>query len=169
MYSTALSLTLPDIPAEQQTALLADTPLLSLSEAFAAVPDPRSRHGRRYDLPSLLTCLGAALLCNCNSKDSVGQWCRDQQLLRRRLFGPRDFSTPPGSLSRRLLPRLSVGHIELILAGWVNATRSASDEEAVALDGFAVRRAASAEHKAPHLLAFCTHDSQETLRQVRES
>jgi len=169
MYSTALSLTLPDVPAEQQAALLADTPLLSLYEAFAAVPDPRSRHGQRYDLPYLLTCLVAALLCNCNSLEAVGQWCHDQQLLLRRLFGPRDFYTPTGSLYRRLLPRLSVGHIELVLAAWVQATRPTSDEEAVALDGKAVRGAATAEHKAPHLLAFCTHNSQETLLQVRVS
>src|SRR5437016_61591 len=169
MYSTALSLTLPDLPNEQRTSHLADAPLLSLYEAFAAVPDPRSRHGLRYDLPYLLTCLVAALLCNCNSPEAVGQWCRDQQLLLRRLFGPRDFYTPTGSLYRRLLPRLSVGHIEVVLAAWVQASRPERDEEAVALDGKAVRGAATAEHKAPHLLAFCTHDSQETLLQVRVS
>jgi DDE_Tnp_1-associated len=90
-----------------------DESLLSLYEAFGAVPDPRSRHGQRYDLPYLLTCLVAALLCNCTSLEAVGQWCHDQPLLLRRLFGPRDFSTPTGSLYRRLLPRLSVGHIEL--------------------------------------------------------
>jgi predicted transposase YbfD/YdcC len=169
MYSTALSLTLPDVPAEQHTALQGDAPLLSLYEAFATVPDPRSRHGQRYDLPYLLTCLVAALLSNCNSLEAVGQWCRDQQLLLRRLFGPRDFYTPTGSLYRRLLPRLSVGHIELLLAAWVQASRPESDEEAVALDGKAVRGAVTAEHKAPHLLAFCTHQSQETLLQVRVS
>src|SRR5436190_5570972 len=169
MYSTALSLTLSDVPNEQRASRLADAPLLSLYEAFAAVPDPRSRHGQRYDLPYLLTCLVAALLCNCNSPEAVGQWCHDQQLLLRRLFGPRDFYTPTGSLYRRLLPRLSVGHIELVLAAWVQATRPTSDEEAVALDGKAVRGAATAEHKAPHLLAFCTHTSQETLLQVRVS
>jgi hypothetical protein len=62
-----------------------------------------------------------------------------------------------------------VGHIELVLSAWVQATRPASDEEAVALDGKAVRGAATASHKAPHLLAFCTHDSQETLLQVQVS
>src|SRR5437660_2666241 len=169
MYSTALSLTLPDLPNGQLTSHLADAPLLSLYEAFAAVPDPRSPHGQRYDLPYLLTCLVAALLCNCNSKDSVGQWCRDHQLLLRRLFGPRDFYTPTGSLYRRLLPRLSGGHIELALAAWVNATGPPSDEEAVALDGKAVRGAAQASHKAPQRLSFCTHTSQETLLQVRVS
>src|SRR5438309_2285562 len=158
MYSTALSLTLPDIPAEQHTALLANALLLSLYEAFAAVPDPRSRHGQRYDLPYLLTCLVAALLCNCNSLEAVGQWCHDQQFLLRRLFGPRDFYTPTGSLYRRLLPRLSVGHIELVLATWVTASRPLNDGEAVALDGKALRGVATSEHKGPHLLAFCTHE-----------
>ncbi len=169
MYSTALSVSLPSLSTEQQQSLLTDTALLSVYEAFAAVPDPRSKHGQRYDLPYLLTCLMAALLWNCNSLEAVGQWCGDQQLLLRRLFGPRDFYTPTGSLYRRRLSRLSVGHIELVLAAWVNATRSASDEEAVALDGKAVRGAATAAHKAPHLLAFCTHESQETLLQVRVS
>jgi len=167
MYSTALSLTLPDVPDEQHASLLAEASLLSLYEAFATVPDPRSRHGQRYDLPYLLTCLVAALLCNCNSLEAVGQCCHDQVLLLRRLFGPRDFYTPTGSLYRRLLPRLSVGDIELVLAAWVQATRPTSDQEAVALDGKAVRGAVTSEHKAPHLLAFCTHDRQETLLQVR--
>jgi hypothetical protein len=169
MYSTALSLTLPDLPNEQRASRLAAAPLLSLYEAFAAVPDPRSRHGQRYDLPYLLICLVAAFLCNCNSKDSVGQWCRDHHLLLRRLFGPRDFYTPTGSLYRRLLPRLSVGHIELVLAAWVQVGRPEQDEEAVALDGKVVRGAACAEHKAPHLLSVYTHDSQDKLLQVRVS
>jgi hypothetical protein len=64
---------------------------------------------------------------------------------------------------------LSVGHIEVVLAAWVQASRPDTDEEAVALDGKAVRGAATAEHKAPHLLAFSTHESQETLLQVRVS
>src|SRR5213592_2828782 len=167
MYSTARSLTLADLPNEQRTSHLADAPLLSLYEAFAAVPDPRSRHGQRYDLPYLLTCLVAALLCNCNSLEAVGQWCGDHQLLLRRLFGPRDFYTPTGSLYRRLLPRLSAGHIELVLATWVKASRPSDDEEAVALDGKTVRGAATTKHKGPHLLSFSTHQSQETLLQVR--
>src|SRR5947207_15908257 len=135
VHSTALSLTLAGLPKEQHAFGLSEAHLLSLYEAFAAVPDPRSHHGQRYDLPYLLTCLVAALLCNCNSLEAVGQWCHDQHLLLRRLFGPRDFYTPTGSLYRRLLPRLSVGHIELVLAAWVQATRPTSDEEAVALDG----------------------------------
>jgi len=38
--------------------------LLSLYEAFAAVPDPPSKHGQRYDLPYRPPYLVAALLGN---------------------------------------------------------------------------------------------------------
>ena len=80
MYSTALPIAGPSLSAEEQRALLKPAPLVSLYQAFAVVPDLRSHHGLRYDLPYLLTCLVAALLCNCNSTEAVGQWCRDQQL-----------------------------------------------------------------------------------------
>ncbi len=141
--------------------------LTSLHAAFAAIPDPRSVHGRRYDLPFLLTCLVAALLCNCNSTCAVGQWCREHRRLLRATFGARRHLTPSDSLYRRLLPRLEVEQVEAVLAAWVAATRPADDTEAVALDGKTVRGARTAPASAPHLLAFCTHETQETLLQVR--
>jgi DDE_Tnp_1-associated len=39
----------------------------SLLAAFARVPDVRSRHGRRYALPALLTLATAALLAGARS------------------------------------------------------------------------------------------------------
>src|SRR2546430_11765325 len=103
MYSTALAVTLPSLCPDQQQSLQADTALVSLYEAFAALPDPRSKHGQRYDLPYLLTRLVAALLCNCNSLEAVGQWVGDHGLLLERAFWPCAFYTPTGSPS---LPRL---------------------------------------------------------------
>jgi len=49
MYSTALSVSLPSLSTKQQESLLTDTAWLRVYEAFAAVPDPRSKHGQRYD------------------------------------------------------------------------------------------------------------------------
>ncbi len=169
MYSTALTIAAPSVSAEEQRALLKQAPLVSLYEAFAVVPDPRSRHGLRYDLPYLLMCLVAALLCNCNSTEAVGQWCRDHETLLRAYFGPRDFSTPTGSLYRHLLPRLDAQAIEGVLTTWVLSYRPRMDEEAIALDGKTVRGAGTGQQPAPHLLSFCTHQSQETLLQVRVS
>jgi predicted transposase YbfD/YdcC len=169
MHSTALTIAAPSVSQEEQRALLKPAPLVSLYQAFAVVPDPRSRHGLRYDLPYLLTCLVAALLCNCHSTEAVGQWCRDHEALLRVYFGPRDFYTPTGSLYRRLLPLLDAQAIEVVLAAWVLSSRSPSDEEAVALDGKTLRGAGTAQQPAPHWLAFCTHESQEPLLQVRVS
>ena len=63
---------------EERRALLADPAMRTLQGVFAAVPDPRDRRGRRYDLPFLLTCLVAALLCDCNRLGAVGQWCAER-------------------------------------------------------------------------------------------
>jgi len=140
---------------------------MRLYDVFALVPDPRSRHGLRYELPYLLVCLVAALLCDCNSLEAVGQWCRDQEDVLRHIFGGRDFYTPTGSLYRRLLPRLSVTHLEAALSLWLQASRPGDDDEALALDGKTLRGARVEGQTTPHLLSFCTHESQETLLQVR--
>ncbi len=141
--------------------------LATLPAVFAAVPDPRSRHGQRYDLPFLLTCLVAALLCGCDSLDAVGQWTHDRRTLLKRHFGPRRHLTPTGSLYRRLLPRLSAAHLEAALTAWVRQTRPRRDREPVAFDGKVVRGAVTITQPAPHLLSVSTHDSGETLLQVR--
>jgi predicted transposase YbfD/YdcC len=167
MYCTARRCVLPSLAKEQRDALLTEAALHSISEMFEAVPDPRSAHGLRYDLPFLLTCLVAGLLCNCNGTEAVAQWCRDHVALLHRLFGPRLFLIPSGSLYRRLLPQLDAPAIEQVLGTWIQATMVAPADEPLALDGKTLRGARSGEKTAPHLLAFCTHHSQETLWQVR--
>src|SRR5712691_7965427 len=106
IYSTALSLTLPSLTSDYRQQLLAEQPLRSLYEVFTTIPDPRSKHGLRYELAYLLICLVAGLLCNCNSTLAVAEWCRDQHPLLIRLFEPRCFLCPSDSLYRKLLPRL---------------------------------------------------------------
>ena len=96
----------------------------------------------------------------------MAQWCGEHQALLRQVFGPRCFLTPSGSLYRWSLPRLRADSLERVLAAWVQATLVAAPTEAIALDGKAVRGATSREQDAPQLLAFCMHESQETLLQV---
>jgi hypothetical protein len=103
MYCIARQCVLPSLNKEQAESLLKEASLHRLSDLFEAVPDPRGAHGLRYDLPFLLTCLMAALLCNCDGTDAIAQWCRDHVSLLRDLFGPRLFLTPSGSLYRWLL------------------------------------------------------------------
>jgi predicted transposase YbfD/YdcC len=166
IYSTALSLTLPSLTSDYRQQLLAEQPLRSLYEVFTTIPDPRSKHGLRYELAYLLICLVAGLLCNCNSTLAVAEWCRDQRPLLIRLFGPRCFLCPSDSLYRKLLPRLDAEHIEWALADWIRSTLCAQSDDPIALDGKTVRGARTGEQPAPHLLSFRTHHSQETLLQV---
>lgn len=167
MHSTAISLTIPALTTSQRQQLLEKTHLCSLFELFTTLPDPRCKAGRRYELAYLLTCLVAALLCNCNSTLAVAQWCREHRALLEELFGPRPFVCPSDSLYRVLLPRLSAEHLEWALADWLRVTLQAREDEPIALDGKSVRGAVKGEQKAPHLLSFCTHHTQEILVQVR--
>jgi hypothetical protein len=153
MQSTASLAALDTLTDEERASLLTTDTLLSLLDVFGAIPDPRSRHGRRYELPFLLTCLATAFLCGCDSMDAVGQWCRDHRSLLRQVFGPRRHLTPSGSLYRRLLSRLSVEHFEWALAGWLLNTRPRTDREPLALDGKTVCGARAGEGRAPHLLS----------------
>lgn len=140
--------------------------MVSLYDIFATLPDPRSKHGLRYELAYLLICLVAGLLCNCDSTLAIAQWCRDQRPLLTQLFGPRRFLCPSDSLYRKLLPRLDAEQIEWALADWIRSTLQAKADDPIALDGKTVRGARTDEHPAPHLLSFRTHKSQETLLQV---
>jgi predicted transposase YbfD/YdcC len=167
MQDTPVPSFFADLTADERARLFTDAHLRTLPAAFASIPDPRKRRGQRYDLPFLLTCLVAALLCDCNSLEAVGRWTRDQRALLARVCGPRRHCTPTGSLYRRLLPRLSVAHVERALGSWVQQTRPVRDREPLSFDGKTVRGARTATHTAPHLLSVSTHQSHETLVQVR--
>lgn len=157
---------MPELPSSQRERLFKEGALVSIYEIFATVPDPRRRQGQRYELAYLLTCLVAAMLCGRNSTLAVAEWCCDEQDLLEEVFGPRKYSCPDNSLYRKLLPRLDVSQVEGALADWIRMTLSASADDPIALDGKTVRGAGTDEHKAPHLLSFRTHQSQETLLQI---
>lgn len=166
MQSTSLIDHVDSLSDEERVGLLTDTSLRSLLDVLTAIPDPRSRHGKRYDLPMLLTCLAAAMICGCNSLDAVGSWCREHRRLLRRLFGPRRHLSPTGSLYRGLLPRLDAAQVEWALAGWMLTTRPRNDAEPLALDGTMLYGACAGDDAAPRLLSVVTHQTGETLAQV---
>ena len=112
MYCIVEKVVLPPLSEEDRKALLEKAALVSVYEILDSVPDPRGKHGKRYELSFLLTCLLAARLCNCNSTEAVAQWCREQREVLGQVFGARAFLTPSGSLYRKLLPRLDAQVIE---------------------------------------------------------
>lgn len=166
MQSTSWSSSLTALSAEQRQNLLDSPYLTTLPDVFAALPDPRSRHGRRYPLSFLLTCLVTAMLCHCNSLDAVGQWCAEHRPLLRRRFPDQCHLTPSGSLFRWLLPRLSAEQLEWRIAGWMQHQDSVQEAEALAFDGKTVHGSGAAGGTPIHLLSVSTHDSGQTLCQV---
>jgi predicted transposase YbfD/YdcC len=166
MYCIVERRVLPSLTEEEREHLLTQAQLHTLVEMLEAIPDPRGKHGLRYDLPYLLTCLIVALLCNCQSTEAVSQWCREHLDLLQDLFGPRVFFTPSGSLYRWLLPQINAEAVERVLSTWVRATSLASATDPLAVDGKTVRGARTAERDAPHLLSCFTHHSQEVWAQL---
>lgn len=167
MQSTALVDLLAAAVAETAETAEEGHAAPALIAAFAGVPDPRRRQGRRYPLPFLLGVLVLALLCNCDTLEAVGQWCAEHREMLAAQFPGQRFHTPTGSLYGRLLPRLSVTHLEAALGAWVRGSLRAQADDALALDGKTVRGAGTADAPAPHLLSISTHATQETLLQVR--
>lgn len=166
MYCIAHRRVLPALAETERQHLLTQAHLQSLVEMLEAIPDPRGKHGLRYDLPFLLTCLIVALLCNCQSTEAVSQWCREHVDLLREVFGPRLFLTPSGSLYRWLLPQISAEAVEQAISAWIRATSQASSNDPLAVDGKTVRGARTEERDAPHLLSCFTHHSQEVWAEL---
>src|SRR4051794_10729417 len=52
----------------------------SLLSFLAAVPDPRSRHGRRHPLTAILGWVCCAILCGAKSYAAIAQWGHDQDI-----------------------------------------------------------------------------------------
>ncbi len=64
MYCIASRRVLPQLTEAERQHLLTQAHLHTLVEMLEAIPDPRGKHGLRYDLPYLLPCLIAGFLCN---------------------------------------------------------------------------------------------------------
>ena len=110
----------------------------SLLAALARVPDVRSRHGRRYPLPALLTLATAAMLAGARSLYAIAQWGRMQPAEVRRAMGFRESAMPAATTLHDAFKRLDTTGFEAALQAWAAAALGATDRQVV-LDGKALR------------------------------
>jgi hypothetical protein len=90
----------------------------SLFAHLATIPDPRSRHGRRFPLIALLASAAAAVLCNQTSYAAIAQWTRNQPPELLRALGY--FRKPPtDGAFRYLFALLDLSTFEAALAAWI--------------------------------------------------
>ena len=105
--------------------------------AFARVPDVRSRHGRRYPLPALLTLATAAMLCGARSLYAIAQWGQLQPEGVRRALGFVGPRMPGITTLHYVFKRLAVEAYEAQLQAW--AAQALPSGEQLVLDGKALR------------------------------
>jgi len=141
-------------------------PAITLSEAFACVPDPRSLHGRRYPLVPILCLVTLGLLMG---KRTLGSFARLGRVYGPELLLALGFprgSGPTKSMLSRLLRRLDVVALEAALARWL-APRLPEDAEVFSLDGKTLRGSRDGEVPGVHLVAAYAPLVQAVLGEIR--
>jgi DDE_Tnp_1-associated/Transposase DDE domain len=144
----------------------------SLLSFLAAVPDPRSRHGRQHPLSAILALVCCAIMCGAKSYTAIAQWARDQDIGLMHRLG---FTRRPPKMGgiRKVLIALNSKAFEDALNRWAESLlgRPVSSEplppEAFALDGKTARGSFDGLGKAVHLLSMVAHASGLTLAQTQ--
>ena len=138
----------------------------SLAEAFARVPDPRGRMGRRFPLPAVLNLLAVAMMAGAKSLEAVCQFGRDHGAGLAWALGFRSSKTPCKAALSNLLRRIDVAAFEATLSRWVLA-RGLCPGEQVCIDGKALRGSAGGGLPGVHLLAAYAPELSAVIAQVR--
>lgn len=144
---------------------------LSLLEALADMPDPRSRHGRRHPLPAMLALTVLAMLHGCKGPTAIAQFGRDYGVALAHALGFRRGKTPAPSCLCDLYRALDAAAFEAALSRWLAARIPAPAEGAakqpVSLDGKSLRGSRDGDTPGQHLVSAYAHEQQAVLAQLR--
>ena len=115
----------------------------SLLEIVSLIDDPRSRHGRRHEIGSLLGLLIVGLLCGANTVKGCVVFARHRRPLRKRL-GFTHKICPSQSTYTRLFKALPVAALREALGQWLSALAALRAERSkrglvASVDGKALR------------------------------
>jgi hypothetical protein len=128
----------------------------SLLEALAEVPDPRSRHGRRYEIASVLAMAVCAMACGAHSQYAIAQWGREHFSLVKEALGITRRRAPSHVTVHRVFRRVDAKAFERVLTQWFWA-RGLEPGEGIAIDGKTLRGIHGEEMPGVHLIAAYAH------------
>jgi len=137
----------------------------SLLAAFARVPDVRSRYGRHYPLPALLTLATAAMLAGARSLYAISQWGRLQPLEVQRALGFLKGDMPAATTLHYVFKRLDTTGFEAALQEWAAQALGQADRHLV-LDGKALRGIHGEELPGVRLVALYAPEAGLVLAQA---
>jgi hypothetical protein len=139
---------------------------LTLVEALAEVPDPRSRHGRIHPLPAVLALVTLALLLGRTSLSGIARLGRLYGAPLAHALGFRRGKTPTKAMLSELLRALDADAFEAALRRWVRS-RLAAEPEHVSLDGKTLKGRRDGAVPGQHLVALYAPAVEAVLAQVR--
>jgi hypothetical protein len=139
---------------------------VSLVEALADVPDPRSRHGRVHPLSAVLCLVTLGLLLGKRSLDGIAQLGRDYGAPLAFALGFRRAKTPTKSTLSEILRALDATAVETALSRWI-AARLPEGIDHISLDGKALRGSRDGEVPGQHLVAAYAPQVEAVLAQIR--
>src|SRR5262245_41440636 len=149
---------------------------LSLLEALAQIPDPRSRHGRVHPLPAVLALTVLAMLRGCKGPVAIAPFGRDHGPPLAHALGFTRGKTPAASCLCELYSRLDPVAFEAALSRWINARpppgaapggEPRAEPEPLSLDGKTLRGSRDGEGPGQHLVAASAPLVEAVLAQVR--
>ena len=128
----------------------------SLLRVLEQVPDPRSRHGRRHALSAILALSVCAMSSGARSLYAIAQWGRMQDPATLRELGFTRERTPAVSTFHKVFTGMDVEAFEGALGEWIE-TQMGREEEAIAIDGKALRGIHGDELPGVRLVAAYSH------------
>ncbi len=139
----------------------------SLLDQFAALPDPRSRQGRRYPLPAVLGLAVLAMLSGMTSLEAIAQFGRLWGPRLAHLLGFHSGKTPSKATLSRTFRALGAEAVEAMLAGWVRSRCSDDRWRHLTLDGKALRGSKDGAVPGAHLLTAYAPEVAAVMAQMR--
>ena len=140
---------------------------LTLFDALAGLPDPRSKLGQIHPLPAVLGLVTLAMLMGRTSLISIARFGRQHGTPLAHALGFRRGKTPAVSTLSRTLRRFPPQQLEAILAGWIRARIDPHTFEHIAIDGKTLRGSRDGELPGQHLVAAYAPTVQAVLAQIR--
>ncbi len=141
---------------------------LSLLEALADVPDPRSRHGRRHPFHGLLALTVLAMLHGCKGPSAIAQFGRDHGSGLAYALGFWRGKSPAASCLCTLYISLDVVAFEAALSRWIASRMPThAEQQPVSLDGKTLRGSRDGEAPGNHLVSAYAHEHRAVLAQIR--
>lgn len=142
-------------------------PACTLYDALAALPDPRSRHGRVHPLPAVMGLIALAMLMGRKSLAGIARFGRQHGTPLAHALGFRRGKTPTASTLSRTLRRFDIAQLEATMSRWIEGRIDPHAFRHISIDGKTVRGSRNGDVPGQHLVAAYAPAVEAVLAQIR--